>query len=165
MGGKGWTKQPGADQYRRGLYVYWRRSTPYPSFLTFDAPNREFCAAVRARTSTPLQSLVLMNDPVYVEAARALAQRVIKDGGTDAKARLALMWRLAVTRTASEQEQVILQKTLDQQLARYAQDAKAADAFTKVGDLPRPADANVPELAAWTAVANVVLNLNEAITN
>ena len=145
--------------------MYWRRSTPYPSFLTFDAPNREFCTAVRARTSTPLQSLVLMNDPVYVEAARSLAQKVIKEGGTDTKARLALMWRLAVTRPPSEQEQAILQKALDLQIARYAQDAKAADDFTKVGDLPRPADVKIPELAAWTAMANVVLNLNETISN
>ena len=165
MGGQSYKQTRDANQYRRGLYVYWRRSTPYPSFLTFDAPNREFCTAVRARTSTPLQSLVLMNDPVYVEAARALAQKVIKEGGNDPKARLALMWRLAVTRPATEQEQAILQKALDLQIARYAQDAKAAEDFTKVGDLPRPADAKIPELAAWTALANVVLNLNETISN
>ena len=75
------------------------------------------------------------------------------------------MWRLAVTRPATEQEQAILQKALDLQIARYAQDTKAADDFTKVGDLPRPADAKTPELAAWTALANVVLNLNETISN
>lgn len=164
MGGKGWKKEAGAGQYRRGLYVYWRRSTPYPSFLTFDAPNREFCSAARARTSTPLQSLVLMNDPVYVESARGLAQRVLKEPAADAKARLAAMWRLAVSRAPSEAELAILEGTLNKQLARYAQDAKAAEALLKVGDLPRPADAKQQELAAWTAVANVVLNLNETIS-
>ncbi|MFM8470471.1 MAG: DUF1553 domain-containing protein, partial [Limisphaerales bacterium] len=83
MGGGGWKQQRDASQYRRALYIYHRRSTPYPSLLTFDAPNREVCAAGRARTSTPLQSLVLMNDPVYVEAARAFAARVLKEGGAD----------------------------------------------------------------------------------
>ena len=83
MSGYKYEKSTGADLYRRGLYVYWRRSTVYPSFVTLDAPTREFCVAQRAKTSTPLQSLVLMNDPVFVEAARAFAQRVLTEGGSD----------------------------------------------------------------------------------
>ena len=165
MGGYPFKQTHDAGQYRRGLYVYWRRSTPYPSFLTFDAPNREYCAAVRARTSTPLQSLVLMNDPVYVEAARAFAQRALKEGGTDATARLSFLWRTALGRVPVEKERALLQSTLDRELARYNQDAKAADAFTKVGDHPRPEGVSVPELAAYTAVASVLLNLNETISN
>ena len=90
MGGYNYDKSKGDDLYRRGLYVYWRRSTVYPSFITLDAPTREFCTAQRAKTSTPLQSLVLMNDPVFVEAARAFAQRILKEGGPDDKARLHL---------------------------------------------------------------------------
>jgi hypothetical protein len=163
-GNNKWQQQRGPEQYRRGLYVYWRRSTPYPSFLTFDAPNREFCAAARARTSTPLQSLVLMNDPVYVEAARALAQRVLQEPA-DTKSRLSQMWRHALTRPPADQELAILQSSLDKQLARYAQDAKAAEALIKVGDLPRPDAVKPTDLAAWTAVASIILNLNETITN
>jgi hypothetical protein len=143
----------------------WRRRTPYPSFLTFDAPNREFCAAARARTRTPLQSLVLMNDPVYVESARGLAQRVLKESAPDTKARLASMWRLAVTRPATDAELQVLQSTLEKLLLRYQQDPKAAEGLVKVGDLPPPVGVKMPELAAWTGVANVVLNLNETISN
>ena len=165
MAGFKYQKSDGAEQYRRGLYVYWRRSTVYPSFITFDAPTREFCLAQRARTSTPLQSLVLMNDPVFVEAARAFAQRVLREVGSDPAARLTYAWRLALGRAPSEKELAILQKTLDQQLATYASDKPAATALTKIGDLPKPDGADDTELAAWTAVANVILNLNETITN
>src|SRR5262249_35642916 len=125
----------------------------------------EFCAAARARTSTPLQSLVLMNDPVYVEAARAFAQRALKEGGPDAASRLNFLWRTALSRVPTEKERALLQSTLDRELARYHQDAKSAEAFTKVGDHPRPEGVNIAELAAYTAVANVVLNLNETISN
>jgi mono/diheme cytochrome c family protein len=165
MGGQNYVKSTGADQYRRGLYVYWRRSTVYPSFITLDAPTREFCVAQRAHTSTPLQSLVLMNDPVFVEAARAFAQRIVKEGGCDNAARLRFAWRTALGRAPSEKEAAILAQTLDQQLATYAQDKAAATALLKVGDLPKPANADDSELAAWTAVSNVLLNLNETITN
>jgi len=165
MGSQSYQKSPGAEQYRRGLYTYWRRSTVYPSFITFDAPTREFCAATRARTSTPLQSLVLMNDPVYVEAARVLAQRVLAEAPADNAARLTHAWRLALSRQPSAKERAVLEKTLAQQLATYAQDGAGATALLKVGDAPKPADAKEPELAAWTAVANVLLNLNETITN
>lgn len=165
LGGQKYERTKGVDQYRRGLYVYWRRSTVYPSFITFDAPTRELCISQRARTSTPLQSLVLMNDPVYVEAARAFAQRILHEGGSDPAARLAYAWRVALSRPPSDRELAILQKTLDVQLATYTADPKAAAALTAIGDLPKPADADTGELAAWTAVANVILNLNETISN
>lgn len=165
MGGQSYQKSPGADQYRRGLYTYWRRSTVYPAFITFDAPTREFCAATRARTSTPLQSLVLMNDPVYVEAARVLAQRVLAEAPPENAARLTHAWRLALGRAPAEKERTVLEKALTQQLATYGQDAAAAGALLKVGDAPKTSSATDAELAAWTAVANVLLNLNETITN
>lgn len=165
MSGYSYDKSKGDDLYRRGLYVYWRRSTVYPSFITLDAPTREFCAAQRARTSTPLQSLVLMNDPVFVEAARAFAQRILTEAPADAKARLEFAWRTALARPATDNERAILQRTLDQQLATFQQDKDAAKKLASVGDLPRPEALDVSEVAAWTAVCNVILNLNEVITN
>ncbi len=165
MSGYNYDKSKGDDLYRRGLYVYWRRSTVYPSFVTLDAPTREFCSAQRARTSTPLQSLVLMNDPVFVEAARAFAQRILKDGGADDASRLRYAWRTALTRPPTEQESSILAATLEKQLATYAADKSAAAALVKVGDLPKPAELDDSQLAAWTAVANVLLNLNETLSD
>ena len=165
MSGYKYEKSKGDDLYRRGLYVYWRRSTVYPSFVTLDAPTREFCVAQRARTSTPLQSLVLMNDPVFVEAARAFAQRILAEGGADSTSRLEFAWRVALSRMPSEQERTILDRTLAKQLETYQQDKEAAKKLVSVGDLPRPEGLDVSELAAWTAVCNVILNLNETVTN
>ena len=165
MGGYNYDKSTGADLYRRGLYVYWRRSTVYPSFITFDAPTREFCNAQRARTSTPLQSLVLMNDPVFVEAARAFALRILREGGADNAARLRFAWRTALGRIPLDQELEILARTLDAQLKTYGEDKAAAAELVKVGDLPNPEGIDESELAAWTALGNVLLNLNETITN
>jgi mono/diheme cytochrome c family protein len=165
MSGYSYAKSKGDELYRRGLYVYWRRSTVYPSFITLDAPTREFCSAQRARTSTPLQSLVLMNDPVFVEAARAFAQRILKEGGADDAARLRYAWRTALSRSATEKEIAILGSTLETQLATYTQDKAAAAALVKVGDLAKPSELDDSQLAAWTAVANVLLNLNETISN
>jgi len=164
MGGSGWKQQRDASQYRRALYIYHRRSTPYPSLLTFDAPNREVCAAGRPRTSTPLQSLVLMNDPVYVEAARAFAARVLKEGGIDDAAKLNYAWRLALARPPSATERAVLEKTLAKQRAHFTEEKPAAESLLKVGDFKNPDGANPAELAAWTAVANVILNLNETMT-
>ncbi len=165
MSGYTYQKSTGLDLYRRGLYVYWRRSTVYPSFITLDAPTREFCVAQRARTSTPLQSLVLMNDPVFVEAARALAQRILRESAPDNMARLTHGWRLTLARPPAAKELAVLSKTLEAELATYRQDKAGAAALIRVGDLPKPAGVDESELAAWTAVANVLLNLNETITN
>jgi hypothetical protein len=165
MSGYKYEKSTGEDLYRRGLYVYWRRSTVYPSFVTLDAPTREFCVAQRANTSTPLQSLVLMNDPVFVEAARAMAQRVLTAGDMDASARLTYAWQLALARQPSPAELSILQRTLDQQLAHYRQDSEAAQKLSTVGDYPLIESLPPTELSAWTAVCNVILNLNETISN
>lgn len=165
MSGYKYEKSTGADLYRRGLYVYWRRSTVYPSFVTLDAPTREFCVAQRAKTSTPLQSLVLMNDPVFVEAARAFAQRVLTEGGSDSATRLSFAWRLALSRSPSPSELEVLKTTLQQLQDTYTQDPEAAGKLVTVGDLPRPEGLDNMELAAWTALSNVILNLNETITN
>lgn len=154
----------GGDLYRRGMYVFWRRSAHYPSFATFDAPNREVCTFLRQRTQTPLQSLVLMNDPAYVEAARGLAQRVFAEAPTDLNRRLVLAFRHTLGRPPQTEETALLKKTFDQQLANFQGDPKSAEALLKVGESPAPTSVDKAELAAMTAVANVLLNLNETIT-
>ena len=162
--GDKYVQSKGTDLYRRGLYTYWKRSIPYPPLLTFDAPNREVCTDCRARTNTPLQALVLLNDPAYVEAARVLAQRTLKDGGSDTTARLSFAFRLCTARMPSEQEVAILLRIFDQNLSRYRQNPAAAEKLISVGESPRPASVDAAELAAWTAIGNLLLNLDETIT-
>ncbi|MGV3771520.1 MAG: DUF1553 domain-containing protein [Verrucomicrobiales bacterium] len=154
----------GEDLYRRGMYVYWKRAVHYPSFATFDAPNRETCTAQRPRTSTPLQSLVLMNDPVYVEAARNFAARILKEGGADHEDRIIYAFKTALARRPTPQEISIMSQTLEDMLSTYNEDTGSAQALLKVGESPAPAEAKEPELAAYTALANVILNLNEVIS-
>ncbi len=155
----------GPSLYRRGLYVFWRRSAHYPSFALFDAPNREVCTFLRQETETPLQSLVLMDDPVYVEAARALAQRVLADEPTNLDHRLVRAFRLALARPPAPAELAILRRTYEQQLTRLQADPASASALLAVGESPRPKAAHAAELAALTTVASLVLNLNETISN
>jgi hypothetical protein len=154
----------GADLYRRGLYVFWKRAAHYPSFQTFDAPSREICTLLRPRTSTPLQSLVVMNDPVYVEAARALAARVLHEGGQTLRQQLAYAFRLTLARPPRPEEIKVLEKTFREQRERFEGDASAAESLLSVGESPQPKDLNIIDLAAMTGVANVLLNLNETIT-
>ena len=165
MSGYKYEKSKGADLYRRGLYVYWRRSTVYPSFVTLDAPTREFCVSQRAKTSTPLQSLVLMNDPVFVEAARALAQRILAQPNLDDSARIVYAWRVALSRAPSQSELSILLATLNKQLKTYRDDKESAKKLASVGDLPKVDSLDESDVAAWTALSNVILNLNETISN
>jgi len=150
--------------YRRGMYVFWRRSAHYPSFATFDAPNREVCTFLRQRTQTPLQSLVLMNDPEYVESARALAQRVMREEPTDLTKRLTRAFRHTLGRVPQPDEIATLQQTYEQQLAGFRDDAETADKLLAVGESKLPESTDKIELAAMTAVANVLLNLTETIT-
>ena len=150
--------------YRRGLYVFWRRSAHFPAFATFDAPNREVCTLMRQRTQTPLQSLVLMNDPEFVEAARGLAQRVSREEPTALSRRLVRAFRHTLGRAPQEGEMAVLQKTYAQQLDAFQKDPKAAESLLKVGESRSTQTTAPAELAAMTAVANVLLNLNETIT-
>ena len=161
-GGLDWQTSTGEDQHRRALYTEWRRTSPYPSMATFDAPNREVCTLRRNRSNTPLQALVTMNDPVYVEAAQALARRMAECAKTPAE-QAAHGFRRVLARapTASELQRLIVLH--DDALAVFNQDAKrAADMATNpLG--PVPAGADVAELAAWTTVASVLLNLDETL--
>ena len=154
----------GEALYRRGMYVFWRRSAHYPSFATFDAPSREVCTCLRQRTQTPLQSLVLMNDPAYVEAARGLAQRVLREEPRDAERRLVRAFRHTLGRVPKPDEVAVLHKTYEQQLSNFRDDPGSAKALIQVGESPAPEKVDPGELAALTAVANVLLNLNETIT-
>jgi hypothetical protein len=154
----------GQDLYRRGMYTLWKRTVPPASLATFDAPDREKCTARRALTNTPLQALALMNDPTYVEAARALAQRALLEGGTDARSRLAYAFRLATARKPSGKEARVLRTLLDQRLATFRADRAGALALLAVGESPRDRSLDPVELAAWTTVASVIFNLDETVS-
>jgi hypothetical protein len=154
----------GRDLYRRGIYIYVKRSMPHPSLVTFDAPNREVCSDRRPRTNTPLQALALLNDPIYVECARVLGQRVLREGGTSTAARLTFAFKLCTARAPTTTELKILERIHDRQLSRFRKDPAAARKLVSIGESPRPANFDVSELAAWTAVGNVLLNLDETIT-
>jgi mono/diheme cytochrome c family protein len=154
----------GRDLYRRSMYTFWKRTVPPASLLTFDAPDREKCVARRALTNTPLQALVLMNDPTYVEASRALAMRTMREGGKDTTSRLRYAFRLATARWPSAQEANVLRDLLAKQMAVYRRDSKAAAALLKVGESPLDQKLDVAEAAAWTVVASAILNLDETIS-
>ncbi len=156
-----WTPSTGEDKFRRGIYTQWRRSNPYPSMSTFDAPNRDTCIVRRARTNTPLQALVTMNDPVYVEAAQAFARRVMKDGGKTSAEKAAYAVKLALVRPASDAEVKRLVELFDESKAKYAKEPAKATQFATVPLGPLPKDVVAADAAAWTVVCSVLLNLDE----
>lgn len=168
--GEGFTAQayhqsPGADVYRRGMYTIWKRTAPPPELTTFDAPDREKCTARRLPTNTPLQALELMNDPTYVEASRALAQRAMLEAGRGASKRIDFMFRLATARDPRPQERAVLAGLARDETAAYRQDRAAALKLLSVGASRCNPKINPSELAAWTTVASAILNLDETITN
>jgi hypothetical protein len=154
----------GHNQYRRGLYTYWQRTFLHPSLKAFDAPTREECCVERPRSSTPLQALVLLNDPTYVEAARVFAERILREGGKDVPARLDWAYRQALSRGVRPAEARVLAELLQKHQADYAKDEAAAGKLVGIGEWPLPSGVSVGELAAWTSVARVILNLHETIT-
>ena len=158
------TPSTGKDLYRRSVYTFWKRTVPPPQLTTFDAPDREKCTVRRAVTNTPLQALVLMNDPTYLEAARWLAQRAMNHGGRDARSRIDFVFRGATARTPSTKEARVLRSLFQQQITRYRADKKAALDLLGVGESKWDATLEASELAAWTIVASAVLNLDETIT-
>jgi hypothetical protein len=156
----------GADLYRRSMYTFWKRTVPPPTMSTFDAPDRETCTVRRSRTNTPLQALVLLNDPTYVEAARKLAERVIREGGSTPDDRIAYAFRLPLARKPRPDETTKLKQLLEAQLAHYRSSAGAAAAakLLAVGESPRDEKLDAVELAAWTTITSVILNLDETVT-
>ncbi len=159
-----YNESQGPDLYRRSLYTFWKRTVPHPTMTVFDAPDREFCIVRRSTTNTPLQALTLLNDPIFVEAARKLAERALREGGQQDADKLAYAFRLATGRAPDATEQNVLQQTLTRMRATYSQDTKAATDLLSVGAAPRPAGLAPEELAAYTAVMNLILNLDEVIT-
>ena len=159
-----WHADTGDDQWRRGLYTWWQRSYLQPSLLAFDAPSREECTAERTRSNIPQQALALLNDPTYVEAARVFAARIVREGGADTAQRIAWAYRQALGRAPRADELRVTMALFGKHLALYANDAPAAEQLVKAGLAPAAKDVNVSELAAWTSVARVILNLHETIT-
>jgi len=167
--GDNWTAQKysqshGIDLYRRTMYTFWKRTSPPPTLSTFDAPDRESCTLRRARTNTPLQALVLMNDPTYIESSRKLAERILHEGGDGMEDRIAFAFRLATARKPSERELKILTQLYAAELEHFQTDEKAANDLLSVGESPHDAQYNTVDLAAWTMVASAILNLDETLT-
>ena len=158
-----WQADQNENQYRRGLYTWWQRSFVHPSMLAFDAPTREECAADRPRSNIPQQALVLLNDPSYVEAARTFAASIVQSGGADSASRLKFAFRKALARDPRPQESEQLSKLVDKLSAQYTADPKAAEAILKVGIAPMPNGMNPAELATWTNIARVIMNLHETV--
>jgi mono/diheme cytochrome c family protein len=151
------------DLWRRSIYTYWKRAVPPPSMLAFDAPTRESCVTRRVNTSTPLQALVLWNDEQFQEAARVLAQRTLAESPDDTQ-RLTRMFRRCVARAPEAHELDLLQRALEEYRRRYEAAPQDAEGVIAAGASPKPADVAAPELAAWTMIANTLLNLYESTT-
>jgi len=154
----------GSNLYRRGLYVHWQRQYLHPAMLVFDAPSREECTARRPRSNTPLQALVLLNDPEFVEAARALAEKTLAEGGSDSLARSRFMLRRVLGRVPIDAEVGVLADLAERHLQAFAGDVEAAKKMISVGASPVPQGILPTELAAWISAARTVLNLHETYT-
>jgi len=159
-GGIDWKTSKGEDRFRRGIYTNWRRSNPYPSMATFDAPNREVCTVRRGTTNTPLQALVTMNDPVYVEAAQSLARTMAKSSDLLAE-QISNGFKICLSRDPQKSELDRLVSLFHQVKKRYDKDVGLAKEMATDPIGPAPKDLNVADLAALTVTGNVLLNLDE----
>jgi len=157
-------KDEGEAQYRRSLYTFWKRTSPPPNMLTFDAPTRESCTVRRPRTNTPLQALVLMNDPQFVEAARKFAERILREGGETIDDRVAYAFRAATSRSPAEDEARVLRALYEAEFDRFSNNRETASVLLSVGDSLVDESLDSAEVAAWTVIANTILSLDEAIT-
>jgi len=154
----------GQALYRRSMYTFWKRTSPPPALITFDAPDREKCTARRSVTNTPLQALVLLNDPTYIEAARVFAEKMIREGGSDANRRIRYAFRLATARDPDAKELQVLRELERAEAATYRRHPGAAKKLTGIGEAKVDGKEDPSELAAWTTVASTILNLDETIT-
>ena len=154
----------GESQYRRGLYTHWQRTFLHPSMMAFDAPSRQECTAERATSNTPMQALTLLNDPTYVEAARVFAARIIREGGDSVTDRINSAYQWVLSRMPRAQELEIMTNLYEKHYAEYTANLDAAGALVATGEAPLTEGLEPDELAAWTSVARVVLNLHETIT-
>jgi len=163
-GERTWMTSTGEDKFRRGLYTFWRRTVPYPSMATFDAPSRELCTVRRIRTNTPLQAFVTLNDPVYVEAAQALARRIVSEGGATTADRARFALRLCLVRPPRDEQVEQIVALYADELAHFRADIKSAEQLATDPLGPLPAGMDPAELAAWTVIGNVLLNLDGVLT-
>jgi hypothetical protein len=154
----------GGDLYRRGVYTFWQRTFLHPSMTTLDAPTREECSVTRVNSNTPLQSLLLLNDPIYVEAARVFAQNILRSGAPALRDRIDWAFLRAVGRKPGAEERSTLAELYQKNLARFRANPADGEKLIRVGDAPGAASANPAELAAMTMVARTILNLHETIT-
>jgi hypothetical protein len=153
----------GESLYRRSMYTYWKRMASPPSMDAFDAPVRDTVCTRRQRTDTPLQALVTMNDVQWIEAARALAERVIHEAGPEPEARIDRMSEILLAHDPKPQTMAVLETSLDQMQKHYESDPKAARALVHEGESKAAANIPEPQLAAWTMIANEMLNLDETL--
>ena len=155
----------GANLYRRGLYTTWQRTYLHPSLVNFDAPTREECTVNRGTSNTPLQALDLLNDPIYVEAARVFAQNAVANGGRTFTSRLEWIFDRALNRPPTPDERAVLSGLYERSHKRFAADPDSARRFVSVGEAPQPSDTGRPAtVAAMATVTRAVLNLHELIT-
>ncbi len=162
-GSTDWETSQGEDKYRRGLYTTWRRSIPYPSMDAFDAPSREVCTIRRIPTNTPLQALVTLNDPVYIEAAQALAGRILNEGGDSIESRVSYGFTLCTAREPTPAERSVLTKTFESLKNQFASDSASAQKLQAM-KLQKGEEIPAETQAAWTVLSNVLLNLDETLT-
>jgi hypothetical protein len=164
FGGNKYEESKGADLYRRSLYTLWKRTVLNPTLMTFDAPDRALCTEQRGLTCTPLQAFVTLNEKGFVEAARVLAERVLREGGSDLNQRITFAYKTVLARPPSAQERKIVARVHADMVATYQNDLKAAVDLLSTGEAKRAEKLNELDLVAWTTVANVLLNLDETIT-
>ena len=154
----------GAKLYRRSLYTFWKRSSPPPSLMNFDAAGREACVVRETRTNTPLQALDLMNDVTYLEASRKLAERVMKERRTGTDERIALAFRMVMARVPSAREAAVLREALSSYLDDFKKHPDEARKYLSQGESPRDEELDASELAAYSTLASLILNMDETIT-
>ncbi|MBX3440160.1 MAG: DUF1553 domain-containing protein, partial [Planctomycetaceae bacterium] len=155
----------GEGLYRRSLYTYWKRTGPAPVLVTLDASKRDVCQVRREQTSSPVQAFVMMNSPQFVEAARVLAERLLRKHGDDAAALLSDMFRLLTSREPHERELAVIRNLYDQQRNRFAALPDQEAALLAIGSKPRDASLDASQLAALTVVANTMFNFDECVTH
>ena len=159
-----YVQDEGVKLYRRSLYTIWKRTVPPPTMLAFDAPSRELCTTRRGRTNTPLQALVLLNETGFVEAARALAQRMMLESSDTLAARINFGFQLVTSRMPTQAEREVLTKTFMREHIRFLSDRQAASSLLGTGEAKRNNSLDTAKHAAWTMVASVLLNLSEVVT-
>ena len=162
--GKTYAQDKGDNLYRRSMYTFWRRTSPPPSMSTFDAPSREVCTARRESTSTPLQALILLDDPQFVEAARALAEGLVREHGSDIEARIRGAFRLLLGRSPEPRERDVLDRLYQEQLSYFADSPGAAEKFLETGERPRDRALPSTEVAATTVLASALMSHDEFVT-